>query len=275
MSGDKLTSSYVDCGQEPPGIGGKRATETQQVFLMNPKSCSMFARLCRSNNVLWRASHRVSRPTAICGGLLPSKFANSIHPFESACQTVHLTGRPTFSPKADYVSSLRAKADYRRTDIERRDQSSAFRSSAPLLGLLLPGALAPASLSLSEYRWIFEDLVSLPGIGSLGLGLPGVVSLGIFLNPMFEAMPRIRKLGHVGDMPMLPYSAMASQGSVWTAYGLLLSNPAVWTPNLCAAMLGMYYMSIYFTHCKDVGNLFTHVVKAGMCGCVITMFLHI
>jgi hypothetical protein len=27
--------------------------------------------------------------------------------------------------------------------------------------------------------------------------LPGVVSLGIFLNPMFEAMPRIRKMGHL------------------------------------------------------------------------------
>lgn len=204
----------------------------------------MFVRLRRSNHVFWP---RVSRPTAICSGG-PSKLAKSTPP--ESCQTVYLTG-PVFSAKADY-------------NIER-EQRGAFRSSAPWLGLLLPGTLAPASLSLSEYRWIFEDLVSLPGIGPLGLGLPGVVSLGIFLNPMFEAMPRIRKLGHVGDMPMLPYSAMASQGSVWTAYGLLLSNPAVWTPNLCAAMLGMYYMSIYFTHCKDVGNLLNHVVKAGIC----------
>ena len=119
---------------------------------------------------------------------------------------------------------------------------------------------------------------------------------------MVEAMPRIRKLGHVGAMPMLPYSAMASQGSVWTAYGLLLDNPAVWTPtlsppsrmlldiswvlfkfqplpslprherlvverisvvrNLCASMLGLYYMFVYGSHSSDVAYLLkTHVLK--------------
>ena len=142
----------------------------------------------------------------------------------------------------------------------RNAKFQALEANSLWFGVMLPAALAPASLSLSEYRWIFEDFVHLPGV-SLGIGLPGVVSLGIFLNPMIEAMPRIRKLGHVGDMPMLPYSAMASQGSVWTAYGLLLGNPAVWTPNLMAALLGMYYMTIYCKHC-DVGHLLkSHIVK--------------
>ncbi|CAJ1376235.1 unnamed protein product [Effrenium voratum] len=143
-----------------------------------------------------------------------------------------------------------------RKDNVRQGLGETFQAS---LGLVLLPALAPGSLGLSEYRWIFEDLVS---VGSVGVGLPGLVSLGIFLNPMFEAMPRIRKLGHVGDMPMLPYSAMASMGSVWTAYGLLLSNPAVWTPNLCASLLGVYYMFVYCRHCPDLGHLLTgHVLK--------------
>ncbi|CAL1171187.1 unnamed protein product [Cladocopium goreaui] len=138
----------------------------------------------------------------------------------------------------------------------------ALQATSPWFLFLLPSALAPGALSLSEHRWIFEDLLTLPGLGSLGIGLPGVVSLGIFLNPMFEAMPRIRKMGHVGEMPMLPYSAMTSQGSVWTAYGLLLNNPAVWTPNLCAALLGMYYMSIYCSHCPELGHLLkSHILK--------------
>ncbi|CAK9026152.1 unnamed protein product [Durusdinium trenchii] len=130
-------------------------------------------------------------------------------------------------------------------------------ASAPCA--LLPTSLAPASLAESDYRWVFEDLVS---VDSVGIGLPGIVSLGIFLNPMFEAMPRIRKLGHVGDMPMLPYSAMASQGSVWTAYGMLLNNPAIWTPNLCATLLGVYYMWVYCTHCPDLGHVLKiHILK--------------
>lgn len=73
----------------------------------------------------------------------------------------------------------------------------ALQATSPWFLFLLPSALAPGALSLSEHRWIFEDLLTLPGLGSLGIGLPGVVSLGIFLNPMFEAMPRIRKMGHL------------------------------------------------------------------------------
>ena len=129
-------------------------------------------------------------------------------------------------------------------------------------GLLLPASLAPVppgSLAESPYRWIFEDFVH---VGSVSMGLPGLVSLGIFLNPMFEAMVRIRQAGDVGQMPMLPYSAMASQGVVWTAYGLLLENPAVWTPNLCAAGLGVYYMFVYSKYWQNPGHLLvSHVVK--------------
>ena len=140
-------------------------------------------------------------------------------------------------------------------------------ANATWLGLLLPASLnislapclTPAYLAESSYRWIFEDFLH---FGSLAIGLPGLVSLGIFLNPMFEAMPRIRKAGTVGQMPMLPYSAMASQGIVWTAYGLLLHNPAVWTPNLCAAGLGVYYMCIYGRHWHNPGHLLmSHVFK--------------
>jgi len=136
-------------------------------------------------------------------------------------------------------------------------------ASSTWFGLLLPASLAPllpaGSLAESPYRWIFEDFVH---VGSVSMGLPGLVSLGIFLNPMFEAMVRIRQAGDVGQMPMLPYSAMASQGVVWTAYGLLLGNPAVWTPNLCAAGLGVYYMFVYSKYWQNPGHLLvSHVVK--------------
>ena len=78
-----------------------------------------------------------------------------------------------------------------------RTRNQVLQATSPWFLFFLPSALAPGALSLSEHRWIFEDLLALPGLGSLGIGLPGVVSLGIFLNPMFEAMPRIRKMGHL------------------------------------------------------------------------------
>ena len=153
------------------------------------------------------------------------------------------------------------------TNIQARETPCA--ASSTWLGLLVPASLgmslspslAPGSLAETQFRWIFENFVH---VGSVSIGLPGLVSLGIFLNPMFEAMPRIRKAGDVGQMPMLPYSAMASQGMVWTAYGLLLNNPAVWTPNLCAAGLGMYYMFVYNSHWQDPGHLLlSHIFKVG------------
>lgn len=87
------------------------------------------------------------------------------------------------------------------------------------------------------------------GVGPLTMGLPGLAALGIFVNPLMEAMPRIRREGNVGRLPLLPYSAMASQGLVWTFYGALLGNPAVWSPNVGATVLGLYYCWVYHKHC--------------------------
>jgi len=107
--------------------------------------------------------------------------------------------------------------------------------------LLLPGSLADCSS-----RWVMESFIN---VGPLTMGLPGLVSLTIFVNPMLEAMPRIIKERHVGKLPLLPYSAMAAQGMVWTFYGLLAGNAAIWTPNLCAMLLGLSYCGVYAHYC--------------------------
>lgn len=124
-------------------------------------------------------------------------------------------------------------------------------AAAPWLCALLPAALLPGSLAACEHRWIFESFV---GVGGITMGLQGLVSLGIFINPILEGIPKIRKRGTVGKMPLLPYSAMATQGVVWTVYGLLMQNPAIWTPNLCAAILGLYYWSVYMCYCPKDAN---------------------
>jgi len=122
------------------------------------------------------------------------------------------------------------------------------------LSLVLPApfydtissALLPGSLAGCQGQWLMQRLV---GTNSVSMGLPGVISIGIFLNPMFEVVPRIRRDKDVAKLPLLPYSAMAAQGMVWTYYGVIIGNPAIWTPNLCALVLGLYYCRVHSMHC--------------------------
>ncbi|CAE8606495.1 unnamed protein product [Polarella glacialis] len=143
------------------------------------------------------------------------------------------------NPSAETAAAAEASDERRRASA-----SVVCLAAAPLC--VVPAALMPGSMAESQFRWIFESLV---GSGSVTMGLPGLVSLGIFFTPMVEAMPRIRRQGCVGKMPLLPYSAMASMGLVWTVYGLMIANPAVWTPNLCATFLGLYYSWVYSRYC--------------------------
>lgn len=124
-------------------------------------------------------------------------------------------------------------------------------SPSAILPSLLPAALLPGTLATADCRWVMESCVE---IGSASIGLPGIMSLAIFVNPLLEAIPRIRREGDVGKLPLLPYSAMASQGVVWIVYGVLLGNPAIWTPNLCAMVLGFYYWYVYHRHCPPAAN---------------------
>lgn len=126
-------------------------------------------------------------------------------------------------------------------------QSPMLATAVPLVLLpFVPASLLPGSLSDASFRWVFEEFI---GTGSVTMGIAGLVSLGIFINPMLEAMPRIRKNGCVGKFPLLPYSAMAAQGMVWTTYGLIVGNPAIWTPNFIAMLLGLRYWKEFRTFC--------------------------
>jgi len=131
----------------------------------------------------------------------------------------------------------------------REDLSGEHVKASAMVPLvaLLPPELHPGSLAdVDALRVVMESLVSMNGVA---FGLPGVVSMGIFLVPMFEVVPRLRREKTVGMLPMLPYSAMATQGMVWSLYGHLVSNPAVMSPNLCALGLGLFYCREYLRFC--------------------------
>ncbi|CAK0861871.1 unnamed protein product [Prorocentrum cordatum] len=89
----------------------------------------------------------------------------------------------------------------------------------------------------SRSEWWMEDAV---GFGRVRMGVPGVASLVLFVNPLIETMPKIKREASVGSLPLLPFSAMVMSGSIWASYGWLRGSPAIWVPNCCQLLFGLY-----------------------------------
>mmetsp|Transcript_24913 Transcript_24913/g.42399 ORF Transcript_24913/g.42399 Transcript_24913/m.42399 type:complete len:226 (-) Transcript_24913:94-771(-) len=72
-----------------------------------------------------------------------------------------------------------------------------------------------------------------------GKGAP-MASILVFMAPI----PTIRRVSidrSVGNLPLLPYSSMVSSTFVWVVYGILKSEPKVWSANGVGLVLGTYY----------------------------------
>jgi solute carrier family 50 protein (sugar transporter) len=64
-------------------------------------------------------------------------------------------------------------------------------------------------------------------------------------------LPTIRQIQakrDVGCLPLLPYSCMAANCVLWTAYGVLQNTPSIWLPNGAGLVLALYYMDSFLTH---------------------------
>jgi solute carrier family 50 protein (sugar transporter) len=68
-----------------------------------------------------------------------------------------------------------------------------------------------------------------------------VASIVVFLAP-FPTIQQIKRDRSVGNLPLLPYSSMASSAFLWSTYGILKSEPNIWVTNL----LGLVFASYYF-----------------------------
>ena len=58
--------------------------------------------------------------------------------------------------------------------------------------------------------------------------------------------------------PLLPYSSMIANASVWVVYGILRSLVSVWASNGAGVLLGTYYFTIYSRHSKNADEIFLH-----------------
>jgi len=107
-------------------------------------------------------------------------------------------------------------------------------------------AVLPETVQYSEtVWWLFESCC---GIGSIKMGLGGMAAQVFFVAPA-TVMQRIISEKSVGALPLLPYSAMFANGTIWVTYGALLGNMAIWAPNVPAVFAGAMYTGIYLRHC--------------------------
>ncbi|CAB9520951.1 Bidirectional sugar transporter SWEET15 [Seminavis robusta] len=83
-------------------------------------------------------------------------------------------------------------------------------------------------------------------INFCGQGAP-IASIGCYLAPI----PTIRDVtmtGTVGSLPLLPYSAMVSNAFMWTIYGVLKKEYALWSCNGVGCVLAAYYCLQFTSH---------------------------
>jgi len=95
-------------------------------------------------------------------------------------------------------------------------------------------AAASSSTSLSAGIGLVE---------ACGLAAP-IASIFVSLSP-FPTVQKIRRDKSVGDLPLLPYSSLVANCFIWMIYGLLKSEPKVWSCNSFSTILGIYYFATF------------------------------
>jgi len=130
------------------------------------------------------------------------------------------------------------------------EQSAAGVGKQPYLfgGLPFIGAAAAAEPLIGPKAtwWLSECL----NLGGIKVGLPGIAAQMFFFSPV----PVVKKMnddGDTGKLPLLPYSAMATSGFLWTYYGMLLGESAIWAPNVPAFVMGSLFTAAFYKNCPS------------------------
>eukprot|EP00931_Biecheleriopsis_adriatica_P013506 TRINITY_DN114923_c0_g1_i1.p1 TRINITY_DN114923_c0_g1~~TRINITY_DN114923_c0_g1_i1.p1 ORF type:complete len:257 (+),score=26.50 TRINITY_DN114923_c0_g1_i1:22-771(+) len=109
-------------------------------------------------------------------------------------------------------------------------------------------------------------------IGPVKMGIPGLISLAMFMNPLVEVVPRIRRDRSVGRLPLLPYSAMVSAGMVWSTYAWLTGATTVLVCNSCSVLLGIFYCWVYCSFCPPRADWLPYTRSAHFLAMALTFF---
>jgi solute carrier family 50 protein (sugar transporter) len=113
-----------------------------------------------------------------------------------------------------------------------------------------------------------EDMVNL---GPVKMGIPGVLSLFMFGNPLFEVVPKLWRERSVRRLPLLPYSAMFCAGVIWSAYGSLVGNLNVVIANGVSVILSMIYIHSFLSFCPQDADWLPFSRGVHIAGMMVTL----
>lgn len=111
--------------------------------------------------------------------------------------------------------------------------------------------------------------------------LAPVLSILVCLSPV-PTIQRIVNREDVGNLPLLPYSAMVVNGTLWLAYGVLTENPTIWSCRGFCLCVGLYYMTRFIQFSPKSaptlpGTVNQHIagVLLGFAGVSALIFSHV
>ena len=83
-----------------------------------------------------------------------------------------------------------------------------------------------------------------PSFVNLCSSLAAPASVLVSAAPL-PTIQQIKEKKDVGGLPLLPYSCMAANCVLWTAYGALRHTPSIWLPNGVGLLLALYYIQSF------------------------------
>jgi solute carrier family 50 (sugar transporter) len=103
-------------------------------------------------------------------------------------------------------------------------------------------------------------------------------SIIVGLSPA-STIHQIRRDRNVGSFPLLPYSTMIVNATLWFVYGLLKQNPNIWFGNGICLILGIIYFVLFIQTSPPSSPTLPGTVQQHIQGvlgiCAITIFISI
>ena len=102
--------------------------------------------------------------------------------------------------------------------------------------------------------------------------LAPIFSILVFCAPI----PTIRQVSrdkNVGALPLLPYSSMLSSAFLWVMYGILKSEPKIWSANGVGLVLSIWYMYVFTRYCAKQSPTLPGSVLQHFQGCAFIICL--
>lgn len=107
--------------------------------------------------------------------------------------------------------------------------------------------IVPSSSAGIVTGFTTTNVLSLEAFGKVCGNLAPWAAAAVFLAPL-PTVRGIAKYKSVGNLPLVPYTAMIGNCFLWTTYGLLKKEPKLWSINSFGLVLGWAYFLSFIRH---------------------------